>query len=384
MNNLNVVFLGTGSSFGYSFSATNTKTEFMARGLVEQGACVTIINSIVGCSCVDCRSEIHYANVGEVISYPKKGNQLLSWLGNLSSWKKDLKNLYKQDKKNIVILEAPDYHIYRIYCFYAHKYGYKIAVISHEWLPTIKSIHPLRKPSAYLYTKHFGYLADGILPISEYIINKIKKFNKPYLKIPVLAEFNEIKEKNNSSNYFVYCVYAAYTRVIIPLIDAFVSYKKNEKNDQTLILILAGSDSQVQVIINHIEYIKGGDFVKVKRKISYNELISLYENALGLIIPMDPTSEQDHARFSQKIAEYTSAATPIITCQVGEVDFYFKDKETAFFCNYNPQGFIDAFRWISTHPELSREIGKNGYNVGRNFFNYKIVGGYLANFLLSL
>jgi glycosyltransferase involved in cell wall biosynthesis len=384
MINLNVVFLGTGAGFGYSFAATNTKTEFMARGLVEQGGRVTIINSIVGCSCVNRRTVLHYANLCDVISYPKKGSQIISWLKNLSDLKNDLKSLYESSKKNVVILESPDYHIYKVYCFFARKFGYKIAVISHEWLPTVKSIHFFRKPSAYLYTKNFGYLADGILPISEYIIKKIKKFNKPYLKIPVIAEFNGIQEGNTSSNYFVYCVYAAYSRVILPLIDAFISYQNMERNNQKLVLVLAGSDSQVQVIVQHIEQMKGGDVVKVKRNIPYCELISLYKNALGLIIPLDPSSEQDHARFSQKIAEYSSTSTPIITCGVGETEFYFRDKESAFFCNYNPEGFIDAFRWISLHPNLAKNIGKNGYKVGEMFFNYKIVGLQLADFLCSL
>ena len=84
MNRLNVLFVDASVNYGYCFCASNTKVEFMARGLVEQGVPVTIVNSVVGNKYVSERTVIHKKDVGNVVSYPKKGNQLVSWLKN---WK---------------------------------------------------------------------------------------------------------------------------------------------------------------------------------------------------------------------------------------------------------------------------------------------------------
>lgn len=45
---LNVVFLGCTQGYGYTFSACNTKIEFMSRGLTELGNTCYIHNGLVG------------------------------------------------------------------------------------------------------------------------------------------------------------------------------------------------------------------------------------------------------------------------------------------------------------------------------------------------
>lgn len=381
---LNVVFLDCTSGYGYSFSAVNTKTEFMVLGLKNHGVYCTVINSVVGINEVRQRTVLNNG-VCNIISYPKKGNQIVSWLKNVDALKTDLKQLYHQESANVIILESPDYHIYRLYCYYSHKYGYKIATISHEWSPTVRGIHPLRRPFKNLYTRTFGFYSDAILPISEYIIDKINHFNKPYLKVPVLASFDEEPAgEGTAKDYFLYCVYAAYTRVIIPVIEAYMEYLKSANGDYKLILVLGGSDAQVGVVADYLSQQEYGKSVSIRRKVPYGELMGLYRNAAGLIIPLDPDSEQDYARFSQKIAEYASSASPIISCRVGEINYYFKDKESAILCNYGKEGFINAFLWIADHPVEAERIGRNGFEVGKRYFNYKTVGERLSNFLMDL
>lgn len=45
---LNVVFLDTTNQYGYNYSAANSKTEFIARGLVECGDICNIVNGVYG------------------------------------------------------------------------------------------------------------------------------------------------------------------------------------------------------------------------------------------------------------------------------------------------------------------------------------------------
>lgn len=379
----NIIFLGCTQDYGFQFSAANTKINFLAKGLKELEDCCIIHNGVIGTHKISQRKIKTDPKIGTIITYPKKWNQLISWIFNIPQLFKDLKVYHRKDCKNYVILEAPDYHIYLLYILIARILKYKIVVISHEWTTTITTTHILRKPSVNLYAATFGYFTDAILPISEYIIKKIQHFKRPYIKIPITAEFNQLNsKKTNLEKYFLYCVYAAYTRVIFQIINAFTKYKtESTSNDSKLILVLSGDQEHILAIQNYINTNELQKDIEVKSKIPYSTLLDLYSNAQALIIPLDPNNEQDEARFSQKTAEYLSSGSPIISNNVGEIKHYFTDKKNIILCNYDVNGFIDAFKWVSNHPTEAKQIGINGFYLGKKEFDYRVLAQRLHNFL---
>ncbi len=381
----NIIFVDCTQNYSYQFSASNTKVEFMAKGLVGAGDICSIFNGITGTKIIKKREQKDIQQIGVVITYPQIGHKLVSFIFNIKKLYIDLIANYRDDCKNFIILSEPDYHIYLLYCFLARRVGYKIIVISHEWGPTVTTTHPMRKPLVWLYSKTFGYFADGILPISEFIINKIKHFNKPFLKVPILADYNHVPIVTSAKEkYFLYCVYAAYFRVIFKIIDAYKKYV-SDGGDHLLILILSGSKEQISYIesyFNKDELLNKK--IIVRSKVPYKELLHLYSNAHGLIIPLDPSSEQDKARFSQKIAEYLSSGSPIISNNVGEIKSYFLDKKNIIICDYSIQGFANVFKWISNNEKLAKEIGTNGFYLGKQEFNYAIFGKKIHNFLNNI
>ena len=384
---MNIIFLDCTQNFGHQFSATNSKTRYMIKGLRAFGDSCTIINSINGMVGINNVEKIFDDETGEVITYPFKKNIFISWLFNIKDLYNDLKSHRKKGDKNFIILEFPDYHIYIIYIILARMLNYKIITISHEWGPTITSTRNIRKPSVWLYTKTFGYMVDGIFPISEYIIERIKHFKKPYIKLPVIADFSKVNETSDvliieKYSYFLYCVYAGYKRTIIPIIDSYMVYRNNGGNSK-LLLILSGSSSQIRVIEDYVKNIKAEEYIIIKTKVPYPELNLLYSNALALIIPLNPHCEQDKARFSQKIAEYLSSGSPIISNNVGEVKHYFVDKKNIILCDY-PNGFSDAFTWVTKNIQNSKEIGQNGYKLGKLNFDFRIIGKNIHYFLHNL
>lgn len=380
----NVIFLECTSSYPYRFSASNTKVEFLAKGLTESGDVCVIHNGVVGSTCVEKPTYSKINGISEVITYPKKSNQLISWIPNLHLLCRDLKALYKKDCKNFIVLSMPDYHIFMVYVHLARHYGYKIVTISHEWGPTVPTTHILRKPSVWLFSKTFGHFSDGILPISEYIIRKIQHWHKPFLKVPILADFSQDKqEKTERGHFFMYCGDAGYKRVIVSIIDAFSNFHKNHE-DYKLKLVLSGEKNYMGEIRQYIATSHLDDVVLIKTAVPYKELWNMYRTANGLIILLDPNVEQDEARFSQKIAEYLSSNTPIITNNVGEIKYYFENKKNAVICDYCVKGVTDSMEWIATHKAEAETIGHNGYLLGQKEFNYKIMGAKLNEFLQSI
>lgn len=384
----NVLFLGCTQEYGYQFSAANTKTEFLYKGLSDLGDCCCIHNGVIGSTKVKERTCISKNGIENIITYPLRINKLLSFVFNIKLLYKDVYKYKKKELNNIIILELPDYHIFILYWFIARILKYKIVVISQEWGLSVKSIHFLRKPSVWLFSKTFGYFADGILPISEFIISKIVHFKKPYLKIPVLSNFDVSSfemENNTGHNYFLYCVYAAYTRVIFFIIESIKKYNDTSIEKKELVLVLSGNSHQIKIVEDYISDCSLGERIIVKTKVPYQELISLYKNASALIVPLDPYSEQDKARFSQKIAEYLSSATPIITNAVGEINYYFKPNyDIIIVPKFTTDSYCEIFKWVDKNMEQSRIIGKRGYETGVKFFDYKDNAKLLSNFLKNI
>lgn len=379
---MKIVFLGCTREFGFGFGANITKIGYMAKGLTEAGATCVIHNGIVGSEKVNTDQTLAH-NGFQVTTFRKRGNQHISWLRNTRRLYKYLKNERIKGEKNIAILELDLYHIMLLYFFMLKLLGYKRVVISHEWGPTITGEKRLKYYSHCLFAKTFGWFTEGILPISEYIIRKIKHFKKPYFKLPIMADFKEeyeftpLKEQN-----FVYCAGVYYTRIIKMVINAYSIYK--EKGGVIkLTMILNGPDNLKQNIAKYIEDNGLSENIIIKSKLPYNDLINEYLNAKALLIPLDPNYEQDEARFSQKISEYLSSKSPVITNNVGEIKYYFNEDEIIK-CEFNEDGFARAFCWVTENDDKAKNIGLKGFEKGLKEFDYRNLGKGMYDFFNSL
>jgi len=384
----NILFLDCTQNIGYEFSAANTKVEMIVRGLIENGDNCAIINGLIGYKNISKRTVKSLRCIPLIITYSRKYNEIISWIFNLKALYEDLRTCKVNSANNIVVLELPDYHIFITYVLLSKILKYKIVVIAQEWGPTLTSLHWIRKPSLIIYSKTFGYFVNGIFPISEFIINKIKHFNIPYMKLPILSDFNNsdilVSKTNIKFKYFLYCVFAIYTRVIYFIIDVF-HYYLNMNNEKKLILVLSGDEEEISLIENYIINLDLACRIIIKSKLPYSELLSLYKNADALLIPLDPNHQQDEARFSQKIAEYLSSGTPIISNNVGEIKYYFEDKVNVILASdYTVLSFYKALIWVDENPIKSKDIGLKGYELGRVEFDYRKYGKMTHDFILKI
>lgn len=386
---MKVVFLGCTDNFGYGFSANITKIGYMAKGLDEAGADCYIHNGICGNRFVD-KEETKVVNSIPVTSLRKRGHEIISWIFNIGKVYRYLKRIHDNDEQNIAILEIEMYHIFLLYYLFCKIIGYKLVVISHEWGPTVVEVNKFKKPSLWLYAKTFGYFTDAILPISEYIIDKIKNFKKPYYKLPILAEFTEEEEEEEEEidntkkerTNFVYCASVYYKRIIMMILNAYKIYN-NANSKLKLTLILNGPQNRLDDIQDEINKMNMQEYVIIKTRLPYNELLNEYATAAALIIPLDPECEQDKARFSQKIAEYLSSKSPIITNNVGEIEYYFNDDEVIK-CEYSEISFAKTFNWVENNIKRCNTIGLNGYIKGKKEFDYKTNGLNMYKFFKTL
>lgn len=238
-----------------------------------------------------------------------------------------------------------------------------------------------------LFYRYAFKLVDAALPISNYLEDSIKKCapDCPTYKLPVLVNLDESDRPSEKfsidylfdNGYMLYCGGAGYLEAIEFIIAAYEeAYLR-----LNLVLVINGDDKEIKKVSG---ITKNKSNVYMYSSISSSDLVNLYKNANGLIIPLRETI-QDKARFPHKIGEYCASGNPIITNDWGEIKTYFTHLKNAYICkNYEIQEYVEAFRYIESNPQIAKQLGNEGRLLAENEFSYKQLSRDLIQFIENL
>ncbi|MBR5892505.1 MAG: glycosyltransferase family 4 protein [Bacteroidaceae bacterium] len=378
----NFVFLNVTSNYPKQFTAGNTKMEYMATGIMELGHNVSAINSI---------SSYTKENKDE-IGISEKGIEYIT----LNSHKR-FKGLYrmrqtykllkakKTDGSNAVIMATSRTHKMLIDIFIAKLAGYKTLFLFHEWRGALKMHTIFHKIDAWLKDHFVIRFFDAYLPISHFLLDKCNDVSKkkPKLIVPIMADYTKEPTPEEIKPRFSYCCGVWYMMRHPMLLDAMD--KLIEKHPSTeLMLILSGQETDIELFKEKIKERKCANNITIRSKVPFDELNRIYQTSLGLIIPLDPDSVADIARFSQKIAEYIATGRPIITNAVGEIPYYFKDRDSAYFADYTADGFYEVMNEMMENKETADRIGHSGFMVGREHFDSNVNAHKMLDFISKM
>ena len=237
----------------------------------------------------------------------------------------------------------------------------------------------------FLFEKYAFNLVDGVIPISEFLTAMLKKKNpnKPYIKIPVLCDFSKFQglERKPVAPYFLFCG-SPNTEILNFILDSFDMI--NADTRYHLYLVVNGSKESLSALSKAIGQRRKSALIKTFKELPYHELVDLYLNAKGLLIPLRPVP-RDIARFPHKIGEYSASSNPIVTTNVGEVIHFFEDDKNAFVADsYDTGKFSRKMEMIIENPEKAKIIGQNGMKLGYEHFNYLNYGNKLMTFFKQL
>lgn len=263
--------------------------------------------------------------------------------------------------------------------------GYTRSSLFHEWHISFGNKTKKWYSEAWLKDKTFGYLLNGIFPIGHFLKDRTIRFGKPVMLVPVMGEYNRKPKSYNNKKSFTYCCGAAYLLRNRLVLDAFKMLISDKKFSHiTLVLVLIGKSNELDDVHNLAIDMGISDNMIIKNQISQAELYDTFDSSIGLIIPLNPDNLQDIARFSQKIAEYVASKRPIITSNVGEIPYYFKDNESAKIVPFSVEGYFSGMKTLAENHILADEIGAGGYVVGCEKFDYEKVGKKMKTFIESL
>lgn len=389
---LQLIHLGI-SGFPHNVTlAPIQKSYLIYKGLVETGADVLYINTIPQATPDGVHDDkargsldgIEYVYTGGT-PYRSEGFLSRNWtkLKGAVNEIRLLLSLARQNKIDAGILYTAHFSSHLYYRFWSKLLGFPIIMNYVEYRSAFKEASLKKKIGWQLIDRYAPSLVDGILPISEFLIQHIKKqgSNTPYLKVPTLCDFSRysyLEENSDSPHYFLYCGSAAYFEVANFII---ASFELVEAPGVFLYLIVNGWPYQKEKINQRIEQSTKSNFIKTFSGVSNKEYSQLLFHAEGLLIPLRPTV-QDTARFPNKIGEYVASGNPMVTTHIGEIGHYFEDGVSAFIAEeYEEAGFAQKMQQIIDHPHEAKAIGIQGQHIGHREFDYKTNGEKMISFL---
>jgi glycosyltransferase involved in cell wall biosynthesis len=291
----------------------------------------------------------------------------------------------KRDNKLDYAIISQNFYAILYYSFLSKFFGFKIILnyveyysgIKKKWFQIDKWFNDI------LFDRFAPLLVDAVFPISEFLIDHIKKVSpgKKYLKIPGLTDFEKYNDIEilQDQKYFLFCGDAVYKEIIQFIIDSFGQLNNN--TSIFLYLVINGDENNIieikKYISNHLQKEK----IKLFSKLTEKQLFTYYKNAIALLIPLRPTF-QDIARFPHKTGEYLASGNPVISTNYGEVKYYFKDMENMLLADsYDINLFAEKMQYVIDNPIQAKQIGISGQSVASRIFDYRNMAPVINNFL---
>src|SRR6185437_6823792 len=306
--------------------------------------------------------------------------------GRINEFRLILK-LKRKHKLDYAILSTHRFSEIVFYTTLAKIFGFKTILNHVEFYSGVKFKWSQKQKwiNDKLYDNYAPKLIDISLPISEFIINHLKKVapQKKYYKVPILAEFEKYDGTKVMQEpfYFLFSGAAAYTEILQFIINSFNTL---ETYDIYLYLAIKGNDEELNKILEYIDKNPQKEKIKVLSTLNEKQLYHYYKNAKALLIPLRPTI-QDAARFPHKIGEYLASGNPVISTNYGEIKYYFKDQDTMLIAEtYDIKEFADKMNYVIKNREEAENIGKKGKEFAFKNFKYELFGKKITNFLNSI
>lgn len=384
-------------AFGFPYGlAAIEKIRLLGRSLLEAGAEVSVISRK---GVFDPLKGPHIPVSGEFEGiqyyyasgsiYRPSGFWQRNWLKLRGWWgeAKLLRKFSKEKRLDAIIVHSMNFAPVFFYWLLSRMYRFKwlYLLVEHNSTTTSRQT-PLFKISD-VFLENIGLrMADGVLPISQYLTKLLleKAPGKPHFKIPVLTEFSRFTREKSTDRetFFLYCGSVSYLEIIFFVLDAFD--RLTTSHHVKLYLVIGGEEDGKTATEKRISQLDSRDRIRTFSNLPYDQLVQLYIDAIGLLIPLRPTL-QDEARFPHKIGEYLASGNPLITTRIGEVPFYFKDNENALVTShYRVEEYVQKMQFILDHPERARQIGLAGRKTGLENFDYRQYGPPLLTFIKGL
>lgn len=370
-----------GASYFPKGNAAVQRVRFTYRAVQEAGYSPLIINK----ECNTDGKNLKRANRFDGLPYVyttsvlrRPSTKVTRKLNSISGLLGEFKLLFKRRKKisAVILYNTSSFSELIYYRIISRLLGFKLVFQYVEYRSSFADRSFFNRLNDKLFDNYCSYFADGVIIISEFLRAQIRKKNKdlPLIKIPVICdfeEFNVIPQAKVDYSYFLYCGTTEYLPVINFITELYEKVRERNLYSGNLMFIIGVNNQEnLEIIKKNIRESRYSENIILQTNMQYKDIIPLYKSADLLLIPLR-NSIQDIARFPHKIGEYTASKRPLISTNVGELKYYFKNGESAILADdYTVESYLEFLTPVLSGDRNLDEIGRQGYNVGYNNFHF--------------
>lgn len=371
--------------FPYKHSASNEKNFLIAKSLMNVNIDVILVSK------TPFRSEYHNEGIFDGVAYKNfslgdRKRKYLKYFFAIISELSYLKKLKKEYNSVFLFYSYIFFPIVLLYALFGKLYKFKLVLNIMEWhVAVFKKLSIHKRLNSYLFDNFSATISSGVIVISSFIAKKLNKqiSNDKIILIPALCDMNKIacipSNKKGDEGYILYCGSIGYYEVISFIVKCYMEIQ--QEIHQNLVLIIHGDIIQIDKLRKWTESLTCSSRIKIYNSLLYNDLIAYYKSSDILLIPLRDT-DQDKARYPQKIAEYAACGVPIISNKIGQVGIDFEHKKNIYFSeDFSSKMFIKSISEVLKNRDLANEIGNNALLIGKNYFDCYVYSKPLKEFL---
>lgn len=221
---------------------------------------------------------------------------------------------------------------------------------------------------------------DGIIVLSNFLYDLSIKNGVNSSKLLFIPHFIELLNSNflndNSKQKFTigYCGSISLDNGIDDLLESFYYISNLYPNEFNLLIIGSFPGSLKYLEPNHPN-------IKVTGYLTKEKVFSLLNKCSVLVNPRK-YSILSESGFPTKLGEYFATGLPVITTNVGVINYFFENESCLFKVDSDSpvllgQKIIDVFN----NYKLAKKVGSNGYKWAENNLDYNLNARKLLNFL---
>ena len=151
------------------------------------------------------------------------------------------------------------------------------------------------------------------------------------------------------------------------LIEAFEGLCETGHN-VTLILTGRGLAYRMEVIRSQIDASPYGDRIEYKGYLTDKQFFRVL-NDCDILCMVRRGSRYANAGFPFKLGEYLATARPVVATNVGDVEEFLEDRQSALLVEPDSlDALVAALRFLIEHPLEAQQIGLRGREVARTVF----------------
>jgi glycosyltransferase involved in cell wall biosynthesis len=185
----------------------------------------------------------------------------------------------------------------------------------------------------------------------------------------------------------MYCGSIGYLSVIEFVIDLYCKLRELQCYEGNLLLAIGVEAKNGESSKNLIKKINDSGFsdsIILVTNVPHKELVNIYLGAELLLVPLR-NGLQDIAGFHHKVGEYCAAGKPIVSTNIGEMKYYFKDGISAILAEeFTLESYLEKLSEVLPLREQLKMIAEEGHNVGEQKLNYLSYGADLKQFIFNL